>query len=245
MAEVQMPANTDSGFLSAPGRIRVRPRAGCVALALLIHLAACRGGNLRGAADSGGDETSADARARKLALFRQQLITLCNLPTLELRSVLAVLGTRIATQSPHTDRPGGDLAPTELMQAGRAFDSKVESFVEITPAPALRLTFRDLEPALLDFPHMVERPAAHFADELPADAPGRVDHVFGVRSGTLFLTTHPRVPANSPDEEAMQQARAMSEGAGDTLVSIDDLSISKDARDTSGAPTLRQIRERH
>jgi hypothetical protein len=43
----------------------------------------------------------------------------------------------------------------------------------------------------------------------------------------------------------MQQARAMSEGAGDTLVSIDDFSISKDARDTSGAPPLRQIRERH
>jgi hypothetical protein len=240
-----MPAQADSASIPLPGRHRAPPRrVGCLALALVVHLAACRGGNLPAAGQAVG-ETPADARARKVALFRQHLITLCNLPALELRSVLTVLGTRIATQSPDTDRPGGDLAPTELIKAGRAFDSSVESFVEITPSPLLLLTFRDLEPALLDFPHTLERPTAHFADELPADSAGRVDHVFAVRSGTLFLTTHPRVPANSPDEESMQQARAMSEGAGDTLVAIDDLSISKVARDTRRAPTLRQIRARH
>jgi hypothetical protein len=57
-----------------------------------------------------------------------------------------------------------------------------------------------------------------------------------------LISAPPRIPVRP---RGMRDASCMSEGAGDTLVSIDDLSISKEARDTSGAPTLRQIRERH
>jgi hypothetical protein len=218
-----------------------RQRRLLLALGVLVHLAACRGSDAgglgRGAAGSPEEE-----RARRVALFRQQLLALSGLPALEVSSARTILGTQIIAQSPHSNTPGGDLAPTDLMMKGRAFNNEVDSFVSITPSPSLHLTFRDLEDVLLDLPYTRETPTAHFIDELPPEAVGRVDHLFGVKAGSLAVLTHPRVDRGA---DPMDSARALAEGpGGDSLVLIDGIIIDKRARGTKGQPTLRQIRAR-
>ena len=138
------------------------------------------------------------------------------------------------------------LGATALIASGEASTANKWVYVSIKPASSLKLSFRHLEPMLLDLPHTVAMQTAH--DENGTPFVSAKEHLFRVPAGILVVT----VPAGSRAgtykgqlEKAYgdeSDAAAGKQKADEPVESV--LLTNQPRRGLEKATTLRTFRER-
>ena len=177
-------------------------------------------------------------RKKKLDVFKQQIVAVCALNPLTIEGAAKALNTRLGFQQQLSQaRTEWPIEPTEVIRLGLATRFGPDTMVEITPTPALELSFEDLAALFMDTPYDWDVREGHHGDlDSVATRVFATDHVFKVPAGTLRLHFPYKVPAEDPEHftRAIKEAAATARGTHPGKVLVESLTVS-----TMGPVTVR------
>jgi hypothetical protein len=143
--------------------------------------------------DTASAQTPGAAREARVRRLGSQITTITKLPRLEPAAVARLLGARLGPGKRNVSNEMVIHAPlerTDLIAGGEITTARQEAYVEVTPAPDLKLNLRDFEPLLLDYPHHQEVLRSHVGADWGSMLLNIV-YVFDVKVGALLVYVHP------------------------------------------------------